>query len=128
MIQEKLTNNIGYLKNVYRIDGSTKNVQETKDKWEETGGILLASDSIAFELNMQFCSSLIFVNLPDTWLYFDQIRSRIYRAGQKKKVSLHILYMENTIDEGIWRLISSKNMRSKSILDNLTAKVLKEIL
>jgi len=128
LIQKKLTNNIGPLKNIYRIDGHTKNVQEVKDKWEETGGILLASNSIAFELNMQFCSSLIFMNLPDTWLYFDQIRSRIYRAGQKKKVSLYILYMEDTIDERIWQLISNKNMRSKSILDNLTAKMLKEML
>ena len=115
---------------LYRIDGNVpvKGRQGILDTWKDTGGILLASDAIQLELNMQWCHNLILLNIPLTWKDFDQLVSRIYRGGQKEKTFVHILYMDETIDERLWGIVTNKNLMSDSILNNLTYILLSRLI
>ena len=59
-------------------------------------------------LNLQFCNQMIFYTYDYSFLNYDQMCGRIYRTGQKKPVTYTIYIAEDTIEEKIWKAISTK--------------------
>ena len=59
-------------------------------------------------LNLQYCNQMIFYNYDYSFLNFDQMKGRIYRTGQTKPVTYTIYIARNTIEEKVWKAISTK--------------------
>ena len=59
-------------------------------------------------LNLQFCNQMIFYTYDYSFLNYDQMCGRIYRTGQKKPVTYTVYIAKNTIEEKIWKAISTK--------------------
>ena len=59
-------------------------------------------------LNLQFCNQMIFYTYDYSFLNYDQMCGRIYRTGQKKPVTYTIYIAEDTIEEKVWKAISTK--------------------
>ena len=70
--------------------------------------VLLATDVAGEGLNMQFASLQINYDLPWSPLKLEQRFGRLHRYGQKNKVYLMNLYVENTLDSRIVELLINK--------------------
>jgi SNF2 family DNA or RNA helicase len=77
-------------------------------------------------LNLQFCNTMCFVELPWTWAVVDQAMSRIHRIGQKNACSYYFLMAEHTIDQMMYDLILSKKEMMESTTNYAKIKKLME--
>jgi SNF2 family DNA or RNA helicase len=71
------------------------------DKFTKDSQILLLQFGQAEGLNLQFCNKMIFYTYDYSFLKFDQMCGRIYRSGQKNKVTYDILINTETIEDKI---------------------------
>ena len=79
------------------------------DAFENEYDILIATDSAAEGLNMQFCSVVINYDLPWNPQKIEQRIGRCHRYGQKNDVIvLNLLNRSNSIDQRIYDLLNSK--------------------
>ena len=64
---------------------------------------------------------MIFYTYDYSFLKFDQMCGRIYRNGQKNKVTYDVFISKNTIEEKIWKAIENKESTDeflKGVLSN----------
>lgn len=99
--------------------GMNKDVQNIVNEFKNNSqkklfiGSLMAAGT---GLDLQFCDTMAFLELPWTWAHVDQAMSRIHRIGQKESCNYYFLLAKETIDEKIWKLILSK----RELMDNTT--------
>jgi SNF2 family DNA or RNA helicase len=61
--------------------------------------------------------NVVFLNLPFIPSDFEQAVDRLHRIGQNRKVNIFIATVTGTIDERIYKLMSSKMKDIKMIMD-----------
>ena len=91
------------------------------DEFKNEAKILLLQFGQAEGLNLQFCNKMIFYTYDYSFLKFDQMCGRIYRNGQKNKVTYDVFISKNTIEEKIWKAIENKESTDeflKGVLSN----------
>lgn len=107
---------IEYLKEKYKdsyiITGESKDDLEKAIKLSDKP--VFATYSLKEGANLQGYSKVVFLSLPLAYRDYEQAISRVYRAGQKKKVVVYRL-LQNPIDRVILNIINEK----KSIHDYL---------
>lgn len=69
-------------------------------------------------LNLQCASTVIFFSLSYSYIDLSQAKDRVYRNGQKNKVSVYYLIGKDTIEESIYRVLQGKKSGAKEILDD----------
>lgn len=70
-------------------------------------------------LNLQYCNQMIFYTYDYSFLNFTQMCGRIYRNGQKNKVTYYVLICKKTIEEKIWWAIKNKKSRNEYLKEVL---------
>lgn len=109
------------LKDKYRIliyDGRTKDRASWQD-FESQYDIMIAQiKSGGTGLNLQCASQVIFYSLPYSYIDVSQAKDRVYRNGQKNKVTVYYLLGKDTIEENIYNVISRKLSGAHAILDD----------
>ncbi|WEL28036.1 Superfamily II DNA/RNA helicase, SNF2 family (plasmid) [Haloferax volcanii] len=91
----------GHPVHVVNGDVSSKGKQRTIDKFEEEGGVMVATDSISEGQNMQFCNVLVNYDLPWNPMKVEQRIGRVDRIGQNKDVYVFNLALEGTVEEHV---------------------------
>lgn len=90
------------------------NFLNTKD------GILIGNIScLGYGLNLQECSNIIFYSSTFNYADRKQTEDRVYRNGQKNKVTITSILAENTIDE----YVETNLLRKENTLKNLENKI-----
>lgn len=101
-------------------DGRTKN----KDLWKvfttqpEVKVMITQIRSGGVGLNLQVAQTAIFFSMSYSWIDISQARDRIYRAGQREKVSVYYLIAKDSIEESIYKIIKGKKAGAQAILDD----------
>lgn len=70
--------------------------------------ILLLQCSRCESFNLQMCSEMYFYTMDYSYIKFKQMLHRIWRTGQEQDTLVKILIFENTIEEVIWKSVSTK--------------------
>lgn len=79
-------------------------------------GVLVTSAAIAGTgLNLTFCNTTFFYDLPAQYAQYVQAKARVYRIGQKLNVTHYVLVAENTINEKHHQAMNKK----KNLVDVL---------
>ena len=101
-----------YNQTIGLITGDTHvSVRETTvdDLWKGRIKVLVATIGAAgVGINLQCCSTAIFVELPWSYAELKQTEDRIHRLGSETKVMIHRLVAKDTIDELIISQINQK--------------------
>ena len=105
--------------NVFYLDGKTTNRQGLVDDFEEssTGIFLISLKAGGVGLNLVSADTAI---LYDPWwnpATEKQAEDRIYRIGQKNKVTIYRLIVANTIEEKVQELQKKKRMMFDEIME-----------
>ncbi len=107
------------------IDGSVdqKKRKEYIDRFqnntEEDKIIICNTKAAGVGITLTAASKIVVVELPWTPAELEQAEARAFRMGQKNNVNVYIVLGENTIDEGIYKLIGQK----KEVFNQVTASV-----
>ena len=64
-----------------------------------------------------------FASLPWTPAVMRQAEDRAYRLGQKRDVTVIVPLVANTIDEGVWRLLQSKQETEQDVVEAVRAQL-----
>lgn len=97
-------------------DLSSQKKQQVVNKFEEEGGVLVATDSISEGRNMQFCNVLINYDLPWNPMKVEQRIGRVDRIGQNREVHVFNMALEDTIEEHVLQKLFGKiNLFNQSI-------------
>lgn len=122
--------------NIFYIDGSTKDRQSVVDDFEESdeGVFLISLKAGGVGLNLISADTAI---LYDPWwnpAVEKQAEDRIYRIGQKKKVTVFKLIAAGTIEEKVQTLQETKKklfddvIEGNDIPQNITMKDIRNLL
>ena len=122
--------------NVFYLDGSTHNRQKVVDDFESSpeGIFLISLKAGGVGLNLVSADSAI---IYDPWwnpAVEKQAEDRIYRIGQKNKVTIYKLIASNTIEEKIQFLQAAKRKLFDDIIEgheipqNITIDDIKNLL
>ena len=78
--------------------------------WQDKGGILLAHPkSVGHGLNLAaYCNTLVWIAPHWSRDLKDQTEARIWRTGQTKEVTIHNIYMRDSIDRALIARLNSK--------------------
>lgn len=109
------------------IDGSTNDRQSIEyiEEWNrgETQLLVCHPASIAHGINLQTGGHIIvWYGLPWSLEHYEQLNGRVYRQGQKEKVTIHHLVGQDTIDEDILIALSKKHVSQRKLLDAILAR------
>lgn len=110
-----------YLEKEYKVltyDGRT----EDKSCWREMDkyDVMVAQiKSGGTGLNLQMASVVIFYSMTFSFIDISQARDRVYRNGQKEKVSIYYLLSKDTVEENIYKRVMAKQDDAKLILDDI---------
>lgn len=74
--------------------------------------VLLLQCSQCDSYNLQMCNRIIFYTMDYSFINFDQMCKRVWRMGQTKPVQIDVLVAENTVEEKIWKVVSTKQTLS----------------
>lgn len=97
-------------------DLSSKGKERIVGKFEDVGGIMVATDSISEGRNMQFCNVLINYDLPWNPMKVEQRIGRVDRIGQDREVHVFNLALEGTVEEQVLdKLYGKINLFNQSI-------------
>lgn len=97
-------------------DYSSKEKDRIVGRFQEEGGVLVATDSISEGRNMQFCNVLVNYDLPWNPMKVEQRIGRIDRIGQEREVHVFNLALENTVEEQVLdKLYGKIDLFNKSI-------------
>jgi len=102
------------------ITGAIKDRKSQQDKFMENDDckILIATISAAGTgLTLTSATFAIFVDEPYTNAAYEQAADRIYRIGQKNKVTIISLIAKDTIDERVHKIMMKKKHISEAIVD-----------
>lgn len=124
---------------VAHINGQTPDVERksTLDSFRATQGVRILVGTIRtigagltlFDpASEETASEIIMADLPYTWAEFEQGIARLYREGQKQRVTVDVLQTTtttmlrdgshlHTLDEKIWALIAGKRQLSDIAID-----------
>ena len=122
--------------NIFYLDGSTKDRQSVVDDFEESdeGVFLISLKAAGVGLNLISADTAI---LYDPWwnpAVEKQAEDRIYRIGQKKKVTVFKLIAAGTIEEKVQTLQETKKklfddvIEGNDIPQNITMKDIRNLL
>ena len=112
---------VKHLKKDYKImvyDGRTKD----KSIWRNLKDydIMVAQiKSGGTGLNLQEASRIIFYSMTFSYIDISQAKDRVYRNGQKRKVSVYYLISKDTVEENIYSRVMAKQDDARLILDDL---------
>lgn len=92
--------------------------QEAIDAFQDGDARVLVMSIVAggVGINLQNASNMIIGELPISYADFDQVISRIYRSGQKNKVTVKRLVAPGTVDDILVALIDKKKGLHNSIM------------
>jgi SNF2 family DNA or RNA helicase len=93
----------------YHGDMNTTERYETRENFDETGGIFLTTEAGAESINLQHCSVLMNFDIPWNPARLEQRIGRIQRLGQEKEVLIFNLVMKRTLDESVYEKIVQKH-------------------
>ena len=108
------------LKDKYKVlvyDGRTKD-RSMWQKFDSYDVMVAQIKSGGTGLNLQCASQVIFYSLPYSYIDVSQAKDRVYRNGQKNKVTVYYLLGKDTIEENIYNVISRKLSGAHAILDD----------
>lgn len=104
----------------------SKNSREwTKHLFKQQAKVLLATESGAEGINLQFCHHVINYDLPWNPMKLEQRIGRVHRLGQAHDVHIYNLAVEETIDDHILRVLQGKIETFENVvgeLDDILAK------
>lgn len=117
--------------------GNTKDPEIDKNidlfQNDDTHKLIIAThQKLGTGVTLNRASYMIFIDTPFTAAAFQQSCDRIYRIGTKNPVFIYNLICENTIDERVAEIISTKQAMSDYIiddkLDNQNIQILKKYI
>lgn len=112
-----------YLGKTYKVmtyDGRT----EDKSIWKRMSeyDVMVAQiKSGGTGLNLQCASIVVFYSMTFSYIDISQAKDRVYRNGQKQKVSIYYLVSKDTVEENIYYRVKNKQDDARLILDDLRA-------
>lgn len=114
------------------IHGKTSKKQRREILKEFNTGahpVLLAqSATIAHGLNLQkVCHTVAFYTLPWDLEIFEQFIKRVHRLGQSKRVMVHVLIAQGTIDEGVLKVLRGKDRSQRALMAALSLHITEEM-
>ena len=75
-------------------------------------------------LNLQFGgNNVVWYGLPWSLELYQQLNARLHRQGQNNTVIVHHIINEGTVDEDIFRALTSKGINQKQLLDDIKASI-----
>lgn len=100
-----------------------KKSKEIEDKWNagEIDLLFGQPESIAHGLNLQEgdCCDIAFYTTPWSLENYEQFIQRVWRQGQKNKVTVHHFIVNNSVDEAVMKAINRKDKTQQGLLDAL---------
>lgn len=99
---------------------------EDQDAWNkgEVDILLTHPASSAYGLNLQEGGNhVIWFGLNWSLELYQQANKRLHRQGQKEKVIVHHLIVQNTRDEDVIRALNSKSDVQDALLESLKARI-----
>ena len=100
------------------LTGDSKKELEL-DKFEhdrECKVLLSQTKTGGYGLNLQFCSNIVFLNLPWNPAVRDQCIGRCHRIGQNQTVFIYELVASETIEEKVLDILDSKEAVSQAVI------------
>jgi SNF2 family DNA or RNA helicase len=89
----------GYTTHSFHGGHSSDEKEEIVERFEEEGGVLVSTDAMNEGRNLQFCNVMVNYDLPWNPMKVEQRIGRIHRIGQKRKVYIFNLALNDTIEE-----------------------------
>jgi len=89
----------GYTTHAFHGGHSSQEKEEIVDRFREEGGVLVSTDSMNEGRNLQFTNIMVNYDLPWNPMKVEQRIGRIHRIGQKRKVYVFNMGLEDTIEE-----------------------------
>lgn len=92
------------------------------DRWNrrEVSLLIAHPQSAGHGLNLQNGGDVIvWFSMPWSLELYSQFNARLYRQGQKEKVFIHHIVMQNTIDELVQERLKDKQLTLETFLDRL---------
>ena len=93
---------------VYHGGLSRAEKEEAVRSFEGEVPVLLSTEAGGEGRNLQFCRTLVNLDLPYNPMKIEQRAGRIHRIGQTEPVTIHNLAAENTLEEALIRLLDEK--------------------
>lgn len=115
---DSIVKKLGKKYKILTYDGRTKD----KSVWKNLKDydIMVAQiKSGGTGLNLQEASTVIFYSLSFSYIDISQAKDRVYRNGQKNKVTIYYLLAKDTVEENIHKAILHKTEDARLILDDL---------
>jgi SNF2 family DNA or RNA helicase len=89
-------------------------------------GIVCQSGAAALGLNLQkACRHILRYGLPWDLEVDIQFGKRVHRSGQQQTVIDHHIMAHDTMDDVVWKVLSSKNRNQKALLDAVQKRYMK---
>jgi SNF2 family DNA or RNA helicase len=89
----------GYTVHSFHGGHSSQEKEEIVENFEAEGGVLISTDAMNEGRNLQFCNIMVNYDLPWNPMKVEQRIGRIHRIGQKRKVYVFNMALEDTIEE-----------------------------
>lgn len=109
--------------NSYILDGSTpakergKLIDDFQSDNLKTRVFIINISAGGVGITLTRADTAIYYSQTFSYIDFEQSRARIYRHGQKKKVTYYSLIAEGTVDETIYKAVRAKESVSAKIVD-----------
>lgn len=91
-------------------------IKEFEDKDKQ---ILIATETLSYGQNMEFCSYMIHYDLPWSVGKLDQRHGRIDRIGATKPITYYSLLVRGTVDEFVRKTLHNKNCTAEEIFEGI---------
>ena len=105
---------------VYMFEADRIHIEEELDKLGYThteivdefkngkSDILLLQCSRCESFNLQMCNRIIFYTFDYSYIKYNQMLHRVWRMGQKNKVTIDVLMFDQTVETKIWNAVQNK--------------------
>ncbi len=90
------------------LSASRKEFTKYEFKHRPEYRIMVCTESGGEGINLQFCNTMINYDLPWNPMRLEQRIGRIHRLGQTREVFIYNLFIQNTVEEHLIRLLSEK--------------------
>ena len=115
---DQIKNYLGKKYKILTYDGRTEDKSIWK-KLEEYDIMVTQIKCGGTGLNLQMASTVIFYSMTFSYIDLSQARDRVYRNGQKNKVTIYYLLAKDTVEENIHKVVMGKQEDARLILDDL---------
>lgn len=102
-----------------RIKGNRKKIENTFKNSKRFNTLVCQIKSGGIGMNLQAANTSIFYSTGYSYHHYSQARSRVHRAGQKRKVTHIHLITRGTVDEDIVRVLQAKGSMAEMLVDIL---------